>query len=602
MSKKKFDNLNQTEYIEEEIIKKINIDKIFNNNLKNFYEEEKSNFIKSINRLNIQFYLETENLKNNKNINKNNKEFSQNKLFLILFKQINIYISEIEKLNTFINNLFNSSILPKEEKEKINRKNIEIEKLNDLRMSFSQRNKKDNIIENSSENNLSYNQINNNIRLKEKNLNLNMNISNNFDINSISLEKLKSRYINLEKDYIEKIINEKNLNDEIKYLKRNLSLYVDKLKIDIKSSKARFENTNEIKNDVYSSFIKNVNIDFNKYSKTVIISDDNINLNKDRDKVKYINTEFNNYNKIEEFQYFKKNLDNEIKIGSNSNKIIDTDVIKNINEENINLQSYTPISTMDNNFNIEIHEYSKMNNSINIDNGNNSEITNSINNKINNFNNTNKKPNFILNKDQIKPSLINNNILNKKRNYSDKNPEKAKYNLLNNNDIISNINSNTNTNTNNNSNSNNETNTKNFIKSINIKNGNLTNEQKQSKNISPKNLLDLYNKNLHKANNYSGGNGSVSVLSNHNFANPKKKLSITSINEQKSKTNKINTSELTGITSGQNTNSNSRISSLIEIKKINSLRKSSKNGKIRYFKLISKYIKIIIINIILFLN
>ena len=140
---------------------------------------------------------------------------------------------------------------------------------------------------------------------------------------------------------------------------------------------------------------------------------------------------------------------------------------------------------------------------------------------------------------------------------------------MNNNDIISNSNSN----------SNNEANTKNFIKSINIKNVNSTNEQKQSKNISPQNLLDLYNKNLHKANNHSGGNASISATSNNNFTNTKKKLSISTINEQKFKTNKINTSELTGITTNQNTNSNSRISSLIEIKKIKSLGMSSKNGK-----------------------
>ena len=77
------------------------IDAINENNLNTFYEDDNSNFKRNIDQLNLKFYLETEKIIKSTN---NNSEvcFNSNKLFLILFKQINLYISEIERLNAII--------------------------------------------------------------------------------------------------------------------------------------------------------------------------------------------------------------------------------------------------------------------------------------------------------------------------------------------------------------------------------------------------------------------------------------------------------------------------------------------------------------------
>ena len=76
------------------------IDAINENNLNAFYEDDTSNFKRNIDQLNLKFYLETEKII--KSSNNNETYFNSNKLFLILFKQINLYISEIERLNVII--------------------------------------------------------------------------------------------------------------------------------------------------------------------------------------------------------------------------------------------------------------------------------------------------------------------------------------------------------------------------------------------------------------------------------------------------------------------------------------------------------------------
>jgi len=76
------------------------IDIINDNNLNIYYQDNSSNFKHNIDQLNLKFYLETEKILSQNN-NLDIKE-SQNKLFLILFKQINLYIKEIERLNIII--------------------------------------------------------------------------------------------------------------------------------------------------------------------------------------------------------------------------------------------------------------------------------------------------------------------------------------------------------------------------------------------------------------------------------------------------------------------------------------------------------------------
>ena len=91
------ENINQNETLSNII------DAINENNLNEFYEDDTSNFKRNIDQLNLKFYLETEKIIKCSN-NNNEVSFNSNKLFLILFKQINLYIQEIERLNVIILN------------------------------------------------------------------------------------------------------------------------------------------------------------------------------------------------------------------------------------------------------------------------------------------------------------------------------------------------------------------------------------------------------------------------------------------------------------------------------------------------------------------
>ena len=74
------------------------IDVINENNLNFFYQDNTSSFKYNIDQLNLKFYLETEKI-----LSSTEKTYhNENKLFLILFKQINLYIREIERLNTVL--------------------------------------------------------------------------------------------------------------------------------------------------------------------------------------------------------------------------------------------------------------------------------------------------------------------------------------------------------------------------------------------------------------------------------------------------------------------------------------------------------------------
>ena len=82
------------------------IDLINDNNLNIFYKDDNSNFKRNIDQLNLKFYLETEKIisANQNKSKEENYSFNSNKLFLILFKQINLYIKEIERLNALMIN------------------------------------------------------------------------------------------------------------------------------------------------------------------------------------------------------------------------------------------------------------------------------------------------------------------------------------------------------------------------------------------------------------------------------------------------------------------------------------------------------------------
>ena len=88
-------NNNQKE--ENEILCNL-LDNLNKNSLNIFYKESNSELKKKIDDLNLKFYLETEKFLSNPN----KQEKTQSSLFIILFKQINLYIEEIERLNLII--------------------------------------------------------------------------------------------------------------------------------------------------------------------------------------------------------------------------------------------------------------------------------------------------------------------------------------------------------------------------------------------------------------------------------------------------------------------------------------------------------------------
>lgn len=65
------------------------------NNLGSFYNNNDSLFKKRVDKLNIRFYLETDKFLNFKT----EMDKSQDNLFLVLFKQLSLYVEEIERLN-----------------------------------------------------------------------------------------------------------------------------------------------------------------------------------------------------------------------------------------------------------------------------------------------------------------------------------------------------------------------------------------------------------------------------------------------------------------------------------------------------------------------
>ena len=178
-----------------EVVERI-LDTISKNSLSIFYDSE-SEFKNKIDSLNLKFYLETEKYLSNQN----KKSKTQTSLFIILFKQINIYIEEIQRLNMII---------------------------------LTKKYKPENIIKRTDE-----------INQKQKEFQTQENI----------IKALKISQFNMENKLLQAVINENNLNKKIENLQKEIEIYKNK----IISMKNNYE-THKIKIDkIMSNSFQNRN-------------------------------------------------------------------------------------------------------------------------------------------------------------------------------------------------------------------------------------------------------------------------------------------------------------------------------------------------------
>ena len=300
------------------------IDIINNNNLNLFYQDDSNNFKRSIDSLNLKFYLETEKLLSSNMNNSGN-------LFFILFKQITLYIKEIERLNIIILGLRKDQESAKKMEYFIQKREMDFENkvniINALRYSKDDLEKKVNSLM-VSENNLKKE----NQRLLQENQfyknnnNSNTNIINN-NINNISHMNNKEKFVSP---------NEKKKNKDESYTTKNYiktnsnfinnskkNIYYNNLKHNSISNKKVVKINKESKN-IYN----NNEID----SKSIIISvkrDEHLLLKGHRRNysdqigvgIKCENLNFNINNNINNYNNINKKIiktNNTIKINKNN--------------------------------------------------------------------------------------------------------------------------------------------------------------------------------------------------------------------------------------------------------------------------------------------
>ena len=397
------------------------IDIINNNNLNLFYQDDSNNFKRSIDSLNLKFYLETEKLLSSNMNNSGN-------LFFILFKQITLYIKEIERLNIIILGLRKDQESAKKMEYFIQKREMDFENkvniINALRYSKDDLEKKVNSLM-VSENNLKKE----NQRLLQENQfyknnnNSNTNIINN-NINNISHMNNKEKFVST---------NEKKKNKDESYTTKNYiktnsnfinnskkNIYYNNLKHSSISNKKVVKINKESKN-IYN----NNEID----SKSIIISvkrDEHLLLKGHRRNysdqigvgIKCENLNFNINNNINNYNNINKKIiktNNTIKI--NKNNIISFKVSTPKNKP-IQIKP-NPLSGVKKNKNI------KYTNSKSIKNDKEKKLFNkkktyNVSNKsihidsksIDKTNNLMKSSSLVFNKYNLKEQIIGNTLIN----------------------------------------------------------------------------------------------------------------------------------------------------------------------------------------------
>ena len=247
------------------------IDLINDNNLNIFYKEDSSNFKRNIDQLNLKFYLETEKIIS-LNQNKENIVFNSNKLFLILFKQINLYIKEIERLNSL---MINSS---KDEDKMKKRMSILIKKQND------------------------------------------------FETKEQIIKTLKYSIYSLEKKLSDVLISENKLRQEIHKLEKEKNFYYNYYKSCIssmnndannKSQKIKDlkQNNNKSKDNNFKQNSKNnsKNLCFRNSKDIIILNDNNSSINEHKRNNSENNNDVKDKNKMTEIQKYYNGSPKKIK-------------------------------------------------------------------------------------------------------------------------------------------------------------------------------------------------------------------------------------------------------------------------------------------------
>ena len=192
-----------------EVVGKI-LDTISKNSLSIFYDSE-SEFKNKIDSLNLKFYLETEKYL----CNQNKKVKTQTSLFIILFKQINIYIEEIQRLNMII---------------------------------LTKKYKPENIIKRTDE-----------LNQKQK----------EFQIQENIIKALKKSQFNMENKLLQAVINENNLNKKIENLQKEIEIYKNKI-ISLKNNsethtiKIEKKMSNSFQNRNSQNIFEEINFNANK--------------------------------------------------------------------------------------------------------------------------------------------------------------------------------------------------------------------------------------------------------------------------------------------------------------------------------------------------
>ena len=367
------------------------IDVINDNNLNLFYKEGTSKFKYNIDQLNLKFYLETEKILSSP---QSDLSHYQNRLFLILFKQINLYIKEIERLNLV---LIEESKTPKFIQKKVSildKKKNDFETkesiIQSLKYSLSLVEKKlSKVI-------LSENKIREESEKLKKELNYYKELYQQNKIIS-SMKKIENKTIRKSKRTNSdnnqtgnlkngNIINNDNKNrtEIILYDKSPYKKSTSKLKI-IKTVKNTIANNNYRKNIQHKNNKQNnsnLNCYNNNSNSNFNYSSNNINedINKNYIKIKKRRSDFNsnklsnkngNYN-LDSNKFYKLN---ELNIIENLLYDIKNYIIVNINEKN-----YYSMNNFNNNINNQNFFKKKKKESIHYN--NNHSITPLLNSKI----------------------------------------------------------------------------------------------------------------------------------------------------------------------------------------------------------------------------